>query len=84
MTKILGEETVLHWGKVYGFLLITLRLFNVYGTRSRTSDTLTQKLVEKPFTVVGTGEQTRDFTYATDVADTFYTGKEYLCKNHIA
>ena len=27
----------------------------------------------KPFTVVGTGEQTRDFTYVTDVADAFYT-----------
>jgi UDP-glucose 4-epimerase len=81
LTKRLGEETVLHWGQVYGLPVITLRLFNVYGTRSRTSGTygavfgvfLAQKLAGKPFTVVGTGEQTRDFTYVTDVADAFYT-----------
>ena len=80
LTKRLAEETVLHWGQVYGLPVITLRLFNVYGTRSRTSGTygavfgvfLAQKLADKPFTVVGTGEQTRDFTYVTDVADAFY------------
>lgn len=81
LTKRLGEETVLHWGQVYKLPVITLRLFNVYGTRSRTSGTygavfgvfLAQKLAGKPFTVVGSGEQTRDFTYVTDVADAFYT-----------
>lgn len=81
LTKRLGEETVLHWGQVYGVPVITLRLFNVYGTRSRTSGTygavfgvfLAQKLAGQPFTVVGTGEQTRDFTYVTDVAEAFYT-----------
>ena len=81
LTKRLGEETVLHWGQVYRLPVITLRLFNVYGTRSRTSGTygavfgvfLAQKLAGKPFTVVGSGEQTRDFTYVTDVADAFYT-----------
>lgn len=81
LTKRLGEETVLHWGQVYGLPVITLRLFNVYGTRSRTSGTygavfgvfLAQKLAGLPFTVVGTGEQTRDFTYVTDVADAFFT-----------
>lgn len=81
LTKRLGEETVLHWGQVYGLPVITLRLFNVYGTRSRTSGTygavfgvfLAQKLAGKPFTVVGSGEQTRDFTYVTDVVEAFYT-----------
>lgn len=80
LTKRLGEETVLHWGQVYNLPVVTLRLFNVYGTRSRTSGTygavfgvfLAQKLAGKPYTVVGTGEQTRDFTYVTDVADAFY------------
>ena len=81
LTKRLGEETVLHWGQVYGLPVVTLRLFNVYGTRSRTSGTygavfgifLAQKLVGKPFTVVGNGNQTRDFTYVTDIADAFYS-----------
>lgn len=81
LTKRLGEETVLHWGQVYGLPVVTLRLFNVYGPRSRTSGTygavfgvfLAQKLAGKPFTVVGDGNQTRDFTYVTDVVDAFYT-----------
>lgn len=77
LTKRLGEELVMHWNLVYGLPSISLRFFNVYGTRSRTSGTygamfgvfLAQKLAKKPFTVVGDGEQTRDFTYVTDVAD---------------
>jgi len=81
LTKYLGEQTALHWGQVYKFPVISLRLFNVYGTRSRTSGTygavfgvfLAQKLDGKPYTIVGDGTQTRDFTYVTDVADAFVT-----------
>ena len=76
LTKRLGEELVLHWAQVYRLPALSLRFFNVYGTRSRTSGTygavfgvfLAQKLNGKPFTVVGDGKQTRDFTYVTDVA----------------
>ena len=81
LTKRLGEELVLHWEKVYGIRALSLRFFNVYGTRARTSGTygavfgvfLAQKLNNKPFTVVGDGEQTRDFTYVTDVANAIKT-----------
>lgn len=77
LTKRMGEELVMHWHQVYDLPCISLRFFNVYGTRSRTSGTygamfgvfLAQKLAAKPFTVVGDGQQTRDFTYVTDVAD---------------
>jgi len=79
LTKYLGEELVLHWGKVYNLPVISLRLFNVYGPRARTSGTygavfgvfLAQKLAGKPFTIVGDGNQTRDFTYVSDVAEAF-------------
>lgn len=79
LTKYLGEELVRHWNQVYDLPAISLRLFNVYGTRSRTSGTygavfgvfLAQKLAGKPFTVVGDGKQTRDFTYVSDVAAAF-------------
>lgn len=75
LTKYLGEELVLHWCKVYGVSAVSCRLFNVYGPRSRTSGTygavfgvfLAQKLAQKPFTIVGDGMQTRDFTFVTDV-----------------
>ena len=77
LTKSIGEELVLHWADVYGLPALSLRFFNVYGPRSRTSGTygavfgvfLAQKLAEKPFTVVGDGEQTRDFTYVSDIVD---------------
>ena len=77
LTKFLGEELVLHWEKVYRLPAISLRFFNVYGTKSRTSGTygavfgvfLAQKLNKKPFTVVGDGTQTRDFTYVSDVVE---------------
>ena len=75
LTKRMGEEMVLHWAQVYSFPAISLRFFNVYGPRSRTSGTygavigvfLAQKLAGKPFTVVGNGKQTRDFTFVTDI-----------------
>ncbi len=79
LTKYMGEELVLHWAKTYNLPALSLRLFNVYGPRSRTSGAygavfgvfLAQKLNGKPYTVVGDGTQTRDFTYVTDVADAF-------------
>jgi UDP-glucose 4-epimerase len=79
LTKWLGEQLVLHWAQVYRLPAVSLRLFNVYGPRSRTSGTygavfgvfLAQKLAGRPFTVVGDGTQTRDFTYVTDVVDAF-------------
>jgi UDP-glucose 4-epimerase len=79
LTKYLGEQYVLHWNMIYHLPCISLRLFNVYGPRARTTGTygavfgifLAQKLAGKPFTVVGDGMQTRDFTYVTDVADAF-------------
>lgn len=80
LTKRLGEELVLHWAKTYKMSALCLRLFNVYGPRARTSGTygavfgvfLAQKLAGKPFTVVGDGTQTRDFTYVSDVAAAFH------------
>ena len=37
---------------------------------------MAQKLHGKPFTVVGDGNQTRDFTFVGDVADAFYTAAQ--------
>lgn len=79
LTKYLGELLVMHWAQVYGLGAVALRLFNVYGPRSRTTGAygavfgvfLAQKLAGKPYTVVGDGTQSRDFTYVTDVVDAF-------------
>jgi len=79
LTKWMGEELALHYEQVYKLPSISLRLFNVFGPRARTSGTygavfgvfLTQQLNNKPLTVVGDGTQTRDFTYVKDVARAF-------------
>jgi UDP-glucose 4-epimerase len=79
LTKLMGEEMVMHWQKVYQLPTLSLRLFNVYGPRSRTTGAygavfgvfLKQKLAGVPFTVVGDGSQTRDFTFVSDVASAF-------------
>ena len=89
LAKNLGEQCVVHWGTIYNLPVISLRLFNVYGPRARTTGTygavfgvfLAQKLSGKPFTVVGDGTQTRDFTYVTDVVDAFYSAaKSSICE----
>lgn len=91
LTKYLGEQLVLHWGHVYKLPVISLRLFNVYGPRSRTSGTygavfgvfLAQKLNNKPFTVVGDGRQTRDFVFVTDAANAFFMAANANCRQEV-
>lgn len=80
LSKYQGEQAAFHWMECYKLPVNSIRIFNAYGTRSRTSGAygavfgvfLRQKLAGKPFTVVGDGTQSRDFVYATDVARAFY------------
>lgn len=84
LSKYLGELAVLHWHRVYQLPVNSIRIFNAYGTRSRTSGAygavfgvfLRQKLDGQPFTVVGDGTQTRDFIYVTDVTEAFFCAAE--------
>jgi UDP-glucose 4-epimerase len=84
LTKNLGEQLVMHWAQVYDMPAVSLRFFNVYGPRSRTSGAygavfgvfLAQLLAGEPLTIVGDGEQTRDFTYVGDVADAVATAAD--------
>lgn len=81
VTKYLGEKYVMYWHQIYDLPVTSLRFFNVYGPKSRTSGTygavfgvfLAQKLKGKPYTVVGDGKQTRDFTFVTDIANACVT-----------
>ena len=80
LSKYQGEMAVFHWHHVYGLPVNSIRIFNAYGTRVRTTGAygavfgvfFKQKLEGKPFTVVGDGNQTRDFLYVTDVVQAFY------------
>jgi UDP-glucose 4-epimerase len=84
LSKYLGESAALHWGQVYRLPIISVRMFNVYGPRVRTTGAygavfgvfLAQKLHRKPYTVVGDGSQRRDFVYVTDVARAYLMAAE--------
>jgi UDP-glucose 4-epimerase len=84
LSKNLGEQVCFHWHHVYGLPVNSIRIFNAYGPRSRTSGAygavfgvfLRQKLAGKPFTVVGDGCQSRDFIFVTDVARAFVAACE--------
>jgi UDP-glucose 4-epimerase len=84
LSKYQGEQACFHWHHVYRLPMNSIRIFNAYGTRSRTSGAygavfgvfLKQKLAGKPYTVVGDGTQTRDFLYVTDVAKAFLAAAE--------
>jgi UDP-glucose 4-epimerase len=79
LSKYQGEQAAFHWHEVYKLPVNSIRIFNAYGTRSKTSGAygavfgvfLRQKIAEKPFTVVGDGTQSRDFLFVTDVAKAF-------------
>ena len=91
LTKLLGEQILIHWNKVYKLDVVSLRLFNVYGLKSRTSGTygamfgvfLAQKISSKPYTIVGDGSQTRDFTYVSDVVNVMIKVATSKTKNNI-
>ena len=84
LSKYQGEMAALHWHRVYGLPVNSIRIFNAYGPRVRTTGAygavfgvfLRQKLAQKPFTVVGDGTQRRDFLYVTDVARAFLAAAE--------
>jgi len=84
LSKYQGEQAAFHWHRVYKLPVNSIRIFNAYGTRSRTSGAygavfgvfLKQKLAGKPFTVVGDGTQSRDFLYVTDAAAAFLRATE--------
>jgi UDP-glucose 4-epimerase len=77
LTKFLGEQLVINWAKVYSMFNVSLRFFNAYGPRSSIKGAygsvfnifLAQKLAGKPLTIVGDGNQTRDFIHVFDLVD---------------
>jgi len=84
LSKYMGELAALHWTQVYRLPVVSLRIFNAYGPRVRTTGVygavfgvfLAQKANGTPLTVVGDGTQRRDFVYVTDVARAFLLAAE--------
>ncbi len=71
VTKLAAEHLCELYRVAYNVPTVSLRLFTVYGPRQRPdmafSRLITASLHQRPFTVFGDGEQTRDFTFVEDV-----------------
>ena len=75
VSKLTGEYYMKSFYRVYGLETVSLRYFNVFGPRqdptSQYSGVLaifiTRMLQDKPSTIYGDGEQSRDFTYIANV-----------------
>ena len=90
-SKYTGEQICFHWSKVYKLPIVSIRIFNAYGPRSRTNNVygavigvfLKQKLSNHPLTIVGSGKQKRDFLYISDVCEAFFKAAISKYKNEI-
>lgn len=85
VSKYLGEQLLFSMADIYSINVASVCIFNAYGRRFKTSGAygsvigvfLRQALSGAPLTIVGTGEQTRDFVHVRDVAEAFYLVAEY-------
>ncbi len=77
LSKIVCEEYCRLFHKHYGLETVCLRYFNVFGPRQDPKSEyaaviprfVTRILMDQPPTIYGDGEQTRDFTFVTNVLD---------------
>ena len=77
VSKVSGEKMCKMYSELFGLDTAILRYFNVYGEREPTKGQyapvigkfLRQVASGEPMTIVGDGEQRRDFTYIKDVVD---------------
>jgi nucleoside-diphosphate-sugar epimerase len=77
LQKLVGEHYMRMFTDLYGLETVTIRYFNVFGPRQDPSSPysgvislFTKALMEnRPPTIYGDGEHTRDFTYVANVVD---------------
>ena len=76
LSKFHGESLCKHYSSVFGLDTVSLRYFNVFGERMPERGQyapviaifLRQLRDDKPLSIVGDGDQKRDFVYVKDVA----------------
>lgn len=80
ISKLSSEKYCLTFEKLYGLKTICLRFFTVYGPRQRPDEAICKFteliLKNKPITIYGDGEQTRDFTFITDIVNGIILSQE--------
>ena len=77
LQKVVGEQYLQMFTRLYGLETVSIRYFNVFGPRQDPSSPYsgvisvfaTALLENRSPTIYGNGEQTRDFTYVANVVD---------------
>ena len=77
LQKVVGEQYCRMFTQLYGLETVSIRYFNVFGPRQDPGSPYsgvislfsTALLDGRPPTIYGDGEQTRDFTYVSNVVD---------------
>ena len=77
LQKVVGEQYLQMFTRLYGLETVSIRYFNVFGPRQDPSSPYsgvisvfaTALLENRPAKIYGDGEQTRDFTYVANVVD---------------
>ena len=77
LQKVIGEQYLQMFTRLYGLETVSIRYFNVFGPRQDPASPYsgvisvfaTALLQNRAPTIYGTGEQTRDFTYVANVVD---------------
>jgi len=88
--KLMGEEYCRLFTSLYGLETVCLRYFNVYGSRKLNTGSypmvipvfLSQKKDGQDLTIVGDGEQTRDYVHVSDVVEANVKAMEIKSKKH--
>lgn len=84
-TKVLGEEHLKMWGNLYGLKSVVTNFYNVYGPREPregewatvVAKFLRQRKSGEKLTVVGDGNQMRDFTHVEDIVEGLIKAVDY-------
>lgn len=81
VTKQSGEALCLLYRSNFGLPAVALRFFTVYGPRQRPDMAfhrfIRAALENRPIQVFGTGAQTRDFTFVSDIVDGCLRAMDY-------
>lgn len=90
VTKYTGEKLCKIYTELFGLKTITFRYFNVYGPREPTKGPyapvvglfLRQRAAGEPLTIVGDGQQRRDFTHVDDIVEANIRAMKYRGRLH--
>lgn len=91
VSKVAGEDMCKMYARLYGMETICFRYFNVYGERQPLRGQyapligifLRQRAAGEPMTIVGDGNQRRDFTYVGDVVEANISAATFVAPDYI-